>query len=358
MANGVFDEWLQQQRRHETARRFGRNVHRNHEPVLEARAQQRDVVLEHLEFVGERHFLRIGGAHRCPKQRREVRELCIGRRDVLVHGGRDGVEGVEEEVRFEAKAQCTQVGLCQRALENGVAAISLASGEHEIDDREDGDDRDEVHEVGGALIDVARRPDGRVVLRVAERRAEGRAQVHEQPGVHEGDRHEGAADHEQRPFPRGGRHRQALQNPGEDAHRQHAHEGARDLVEDARSDVPRPFGQLERDDEGEPDGEEQRERDRGAPPHPAAVGFVGGGSRDAVGGHSLNMEDANCRRMPQRDHRDGAGTTGAAHGVAPLTTPRAGGADQSAKRRSTCRADTKGLLIHRFTTTYAIGCEE
>ena len=75
------------------------------EPVAEARALDLDVAIEQLELARERHAIDRAGIERFPEELTEAADHPLGRGGILVNELRDGVQGVEEEVRMELHPQ-------------------------------------------------------------------------------------------------------------------------------------------------------------------------------------------------------------------------------------------------------------
>src|SRR5688500_7469579 len=100
MSHRVLDEWLKDEGRNQTLERLARGVHAGFEAIAEARFLDREVLVDQLELLGERHLEARGGGLHLVKEVAQVVEDGVG----IVAPPRapqlpDRVKGVEEKVR-------------------------------------------------------------------------------------------------------------------------------------------------------------------------------------------------------------------------------------------------------------------
>lgn len=101
VTNGVLDERLQDERRHESLGRLLVHVDFDREPFCESSPHDRQVVVEHRQLFTQGDAI---GARRPQGSAQEIGqpfEHRVGPFDVAVHHRRDGVQRIEEEVRLE-----------------------------------------------------------------------------------------------------------------------------------------------------------------------------------------------------------------------------------------------------------------
>lgn len=117
VAEGVFDERLQEEVRHARVARLRFDVDRDAKPVAEPQAHDLDVALEEIELGLERHFLRADVLQRHPQEIAQRGDHRIGAANVLVHERRDRVKRVEQKVRLKLHAQHVKLRLRETGLE-------------------------------------------------------------------------------------------------------------------------------------------------------------------------------------------------------------------------------------------------
>ncbi len=121
MAERVLHQRLEEEIRHPRVARFRVDVDRHAQPVAEAQAHDLHVALQEVELRLQRHFLRADVLEGHAQQVAQRGDHRIRAAHVLVHQRRDGVQGVEEEVRLELHAQHVELRLREPRLELGCA---------------------------------------------------------------------------------------------------------------------------------------------------------------------------------------------------------------------------------------------
>ena len=189
VAHGVLDEWLEQQpgHRHVVQSRFD-GLH-DAQTGAEAHMLDREPRLQELQLVAEPCVLAGAGAQGVAEDIGEASGHVLGRRGVLVDQRGDRVEGVEQEVGVDLRAQCAQLRprqltphalQCDRTAHRlGVEDARIDDAAHEQREREREQARDDVgarrpeesgheravHDVGGDVRagDGRRHIDGGIV---------------------------------------------------------------------------------------------------------------------------------------------------------------------------------------------------
>ena len=91
------------------------------EAVAEARPLDLEIAVEEAQLLLQAHLLRPHALEGVAQQVAQKGQHAVGRPQVLVHEGRDGVQGVEEEVGMQLQAQDLELRLGEARLELGPA---------------------------------------------------------------------------------------------------------------------------------------------------------------------------------------------------------------------------------------------
>ena len=147
MVNGVFHQWLQQQRRHADPADRLVGLDAEVQTIAHAQLHQAQVVPDHVELVGQRNGV---GAHQRQAGAQVlgegVEQLAGGRRVAVDQAAHIG-QGVEQVMRFDLCLQQLQLGLLGLQLE--LALAPFLPGPHAPDDA--GKQRDSAERSPGAL---------------------------------------------------------------------------------------------------------------------------------------------------------------------------------------------------------------
>ena len=100
MPERVLDEWLQQQNRHACLAHRLVHVERDAQAVAEAQPHDREVVLEQVELLAQRHQLATVPPEHGAQKVAELLEKILRGVGVVAHERRRHLERVEEEVRL------------------------------------------------------------------------------------------------------------------------------------------------------------------------------------------------------------------------------------------------------------------
>jgi hypothetical protein len=147
VADGVFDDGLEQKARHARPHGLGIGVDAHVEAAAEARLLDGDVAPQQLQFRGERHFL--AAADRFAQEHAQARDHLLGGVRVLVNQLGDRVQRVEEEVRLELRAQELEPGVGQDRLQPRRLELARPPAPVGVDAVHGGDHRAIEHELEG-----------------------------------------------------------------------------------------------------------------------------------------------------------------------------------------------------------------
>src|SRR5271165_5947925 len=86
------------------------DVHLHQQPVLEARLLNVNIFLQERQLAAERHFVDAHGVQRETQQIGELQRHVLGGKSVVARQCRDGVQGVEQEVRLKLDLQHFKLG--------------------------------------------------------------------------------------------------------------------------------------------------------------------------------------------------------------------------------------------------------
>ena len=178
VADRVLDQRLEQHRRHQRVAGARVDVDRHLQPVAEARLHRAPGRRRAPRADGERYLLGLiplRGPQRGPKQLGQAVDHLVRRRRVVVHGGRDGVQGVEQEVRLELEAEAAQLGAGEVRLQARGVELALAGGAQAVHARDHGGHDHERHHVVRQLHGEAHRHATVVVRAQAGERVRERA---------------------------------------------------------------------------------------------------------------------------------------------------------------------------------------
>src|SRR5262249_52933771 len=126
VAERVFNQRLQQQAWRERVERRRVNFDLYRKTILKACLFNLKVTLREFNLLLERDLLRSGGVESHPQQFAQAHQHAVGRRHVLLHQHRNGVERVEEKVRLKLRLQVLQFGLSETALQLRGPQFTLA----------------------------------------------------------------------------------------------------------------------------------------------------------------------------------------------------------------------------------------
>jgi hypothetical protein len=119
-----FGERLKEEGRHEPGDRHRVDAADDAQPLAEAGFLDGEITVEQLDLAGERNLV-VLIFERGAEQVAEVADEFVGRIGVAVDEGRDGVEGVEEEVRLQLQAERIEAGLGEAGGERESLAVAL-----------------------------------------------------------------------------------------------------------------------------------------------------------------------------------------------------------------------------------------
>jgi hypothetical protein len=105
MLHGVLDQRLEDERRHERVEHVVVDLHVDREPILEAHLHDVDVEIEQRELASQRHLGLAAPLEAVAQQIAEPRDHATHAARVALDERRDGVQGVEQEVRVELTTQ-------------------------------------------------------------------------------------------------------------------------------------------------------------------------------------------------------------------------------------------------------------
>ena len=108
MPDGVLDERLQDQGRHQDVVESGFDVQLHGEPVLKTHLFDLQIAFEEGEFLAQRHFLGVGLFQADAQQFAEPGYDPVGILWILMDQGGDDMERVKQEVRVQLHAQHLQ----------------------------------------------------------------------------------------------------------------------------------------------------------------------------------------------------------------------------------------------------------
>ena len=139
---GILDQRLEDQVRHQRAAGVGRDPADDTQPVAEADLFDRQVGVGERQFLVEGDELAPAGLHGEPQERAETLDDRAGRVGVAgrCQGG-DGVQRVEQEVRLELELQPVELCGSQGASQFRLAQLLLRLLSREVDHRGDPDDQ-------------------------------------------------------------------------------------------------------------------------------------------------------------------------------------------------------------------------
>ena len=130
VADGVLDERLQRQHRHDRVQHLGVDLDAHAQPLAEARLLEPQVLLHVLQLVGERHVRALAGERVADELGELDQQLARLLRPRVDEGG-DGGERVVDEVRRDLRAQRPQLG----AGEPLALRLELGQLDHRRDER-------------------------------------------------------------------------------------------------------------------------------------------------------------------------------------------------------------------------------
>ena len=142
MFNAVFDQHLQQHRRHGDGPRGGIDGEANAQPVLVTGGFEREVVGGGLQFGIERHGVAGVAVQVIPEDVGEARDEVLREWWVFDDQPADRIEGIEKEVRIDLRFQTAQFGLAQGELFLPVAASGSDRQVHDHPSHGDAGDGD------------------------------------------------------------------------------------------------------------------------------------------------------------------------------------------------------------------------
>ena len=134
MADGVLHERLQQEGRHGGRARAGLDAERHLESIAEASLLDRDVMIEQLQLLLQRHQRTAFPAERMTQQLAQARDHAVGLLGVLEHERRDRMQRVEEEMRLQLAGQRVEPRLHQLTLEPRGADGVIQADDHRVDE--------------------------------------------------------------------------------------------------------------------------------------------------------------------------------------------------------------------------------
>ena len=126
MLDGVLDERLEQERRHEDVERIRPDVIPDDQTIGKPRPLDLEVLPQEVELGGECDFLLPEAFERQPQQVAQTHQRAIGRLDVAMHQGGNGMQGVEEKMGMELLLERLELRLHQPRLELRGAKATLA----------------------------------------------------------------------------------------------------------------------------------------------------------------------------------------------------------------------------------------
>src|SRR5665213_137588 len=171
MLDCIFDQCLQQQRRHLCVQQASLDVDFKSQSLLKLQGFQREIAFDQIDFISQAHRSKSITVHQASEERGEVGQSLPGSLNILKYERADIVERVEQEMGVDLASQELQLDFPQANLVLPVISLGGAAlsplGAQQEDHAPQNQDYGRVHDVtneathGESAQDLAR---GRVQL--------------------------------------------------------------------------------------------------------------------------------------------------------------------------------------------------
>ena len=150
MPDGIFDQRLNQQRRHANRSDIGRDIAFDADAIARSRALQFQVRCDRGEFLAQRRHPRAAGAQRISEHACQLQDQLLGALGLYRRRFRDHIERIEQKMMIELAAQRLELTQ-QRQLAKPQMFIARAAEREPSEDHVERGAADD-HQIGGSRV--------------------------------------------------------------------------------------------------------------------------------------------------------------------------------------------------------------
>lgn len=127
MANRVFDQRLEQERRYRRIHGIWLHLTADNQSVAKTDLLYFQVSFHKFKFLAERDFVPRRYLQRCPQKLTERTDHVVGQGGTLMNQGRDRIESIKKEVWLKLHFQGLKIGLGKTRFQFQCAALAFIS---------------------------------------------------------------------------------------------------------------------------------------------------------------------------------------------------------------------------------------